>query len=525
MNEFFAMNSNGVDVSWLQPPPMASTERDGLPTSEASRGLLRPISEVLDIRGGFPRVSEIANHALRHDALALVFLDEASTLTLEAHSDAFPVFRRIVLADEVDCHIVNDLRLTRPRFAMSDPPDFTGHVIAEGYRSLLVVRSQARQQPIGLMFLSRQSNAFVATDAAVARQIAGHVALAVSRDQLADGARQRVKARESADGYNARLRSLTESVTSTPSSVPVIGQTAEWRSVLKKALQVASTETTVCLQGESGTGKEVIAHLIHRASARQAGPFVAINCAALPEHLLESELFGYERGAFTGAQQSKPGQIEMASGGVLFLDEVSEMLPAAQAKFLRVLQEREFFRLGGTRLLKSNVRVVAATNQDLRDAVRRGAFREDLYYRLQVFDIELPPLRDRGRDIPLFIETFLQDIGRSMGARAATVAPEAKALLLAHTWPGNVRELRNVLERAAILCDGECITPQHLSLNAEPMTSTSRTTNLKVAEKRAIERILHETDGNKAKTARRLGLTRTQLYVRLRKYDVDCAPT
>ena len=169
---------------------------------------------------------------------------------------------------------------------------------------------------------------------------------------------------------------------------PAIGQSAEWKDVLRKATQVAATETTVLLQGESGTGKEVVARFIHRASPRKAGPFVAINCAALPDHLLESELFGYERGAFTGAQQPKPGQIELASGGVLFLDEVTEMSAAAQAKLLRVLQEREFQRLGGTRLLKANVRVIAATNRDLRDAVTRGAFREDLYYRLQVFDIQ-----------------------------------------------------------------------------------------------------------------------------------------
>src|SRR4029450_10486470 len=189
-----------------------------------------------------------------------------------------------------------------------------------------------------------------------------------------------------------------------------MGQSAEWKDVLRKATQVSATEAIVLLQGESGTGKEVMARFIHRSSPRKAGPFVAINCAALPDHLLESELFGYERGAFTGAQQSKPGQIGPASGGVLFLAEVTEMSAAAQAKLLRVLQEREFQRLGGTRPLKANVRVIAATNRDLRDAVTRGAFREDLYYRLQVFDIHLPPLRERAKDIPVLVEAFLQEI-------------------------------------------------------------------------------------------------------------------
>ena len=176
-----------------------------------------------------------------------------------------------------------------------------------------------------------------------------------------------------------------------------VGASDAWKDVMKRAALVAPTDATVLLTGESGTGKEVIARFVHRASMRRRGPFVAINCAALPEPLLESELFGYERGAFTGAQQAKPGQIELAAGGVLFLDEVSEMSLSAQAKFLRVLQEREFQRLGGTRSIKANIRVIAATNRNLRHAVERGTFRDDLYYRLQVFDITLPPLREQKR--------------------------------------------------------------------------------------------------------------------------------
>ena len=212
----------------------------------------------------------------------------------------------------------------------------------------------------------------------------------------------------------------------------------------------------------------------------------------------------------------------MASGGVLFLDEVTEMTAAAQAKLLRVLQEREFQRLGGTRLLKANVRVIAASNRDLRDAIKRGTFREDLYYRLGVFDIQLPPLRERTRDIPLLAEAFLEDIGRTMGRPTAGMTSEATARLVSYPWPGNVRELRNVLERASILCDGGMITPGHLSLHVEPIArSSTPTAELHEAERRAIEKALRETDGNKAKTARRLGLTRTQLYVRLRRYNIN----
>ena len=236
--------------------------------------------------------------------------------------------------------------------------------------------------------------------------------------------------------------------------------------MLRKATQVASTDTTVLITGESGTGKEVVARFIHAASARKSGPFVALNCAALPEQLLESELFGYERGAFTGAQQAKPGQVELASGGVLFLDEVSEMSLSAQAKFLRVLQEREFQRLGGTRLLKANIRVIAATNRDLRKAVERGDFREDLFYRLGVFDIQIPPLRERPSDIVPLSETFLQEIGRSFGRPPAGLTRDARNALLQYDWPGNVRELRNVLERAAILCEGALIDTNHLTLQS-----------------------------------------------------------
>jgi DNA-binding NtrC family response regulator len=336
---------------------------------------------------------------------------------------------------------------------------------------------------------------------------------------LAHAGRDEVESRGRAERLEARVRSVAGG---RDGGRPAIGQSAEWKDVLRKATQVSATEATVLLQGESGTGKEVVARFIHRASPRKAGPFVAINCAALPDHLLESELFGYERGAFTGAQQPKPGQIELASGGVLFLDEVTEMSAAAQAKLLRVLQEREFQRLGGTRPLKANVRVIAATNRDLRDAVTGGAFREDLYYRLQVFDIHMPPLRERARDIPVLVEAFLQEIGQAIGRPLAPLTPEANQMLMKYTWPGNVRELRNVLERAAILSDGAPITRDHLSLHDAPMApSSTPTTDLREAERRAIEKALRETDGNKAKTARRLGLTRTQLYVRIRKYDIE----
>jgi two-component system NtrC family response regulator len=296
-----------------------------------------------------------------------------------------------------------------------------------------------------------------------------------------------------------------------------VGASHAWRDVIRRATQVAASEATTCLQGESGTGKEVIARFIHQRSPRWRGPFIAINCAALPEQLLESELFGFERGAFTGAQQSKPGQIELATGGVLFLDEVTEMTPVAQAKFLRVLQEREFLRLGGTRPVRVNVRVIAATNRNLDDAVADGEFRADLYYRLNVFDIRIPPLRERRDDIPVLAAGFLHELS---GA-ATELTPQAMEALCRHDWPGNVRELRNVLERALIMCDGPFIDAEHLCLRARKDVPLSSITDLGTLEKKAIERAMRDTDGNKVRAAKQLGISRMQLYTRLRKFGFE----
>jgi two-component system NtrC family response regulator len=290
-----------------------------------------------------------------------------------------------------------------------------------------------------------------------------------------------------------------------------------WREMIRRATRVAATEATTCLQGESGTGKEVIARFIHRRSPRCHGPFIAINCAALPEQLLESELFGFERGAFTGAHQPKPGQIELAAGGVLFLDEVTEMTPAAQAKFLRVLQEREFLRLGGTRPVRVDVRVIAATNRNLHEAVERGQFRADLYYRLNVFDIRIPPLRERRDDIPLLAASFL----REFAGATTELTPAAIESLCRYGWPGNVRELRNVLERAAIVCEEAFIDAEHLSLSIGAAVPPLISTDLGVLERQAIEQALREVRGNKVRAARQLGITRTQLYSRLKKYGLE----
>jgi transcriptional regulator with GAF, ATPase, and Fis domain len=369
--------------------------------------------------------------------------------------------------------------------------------------------------------------------------MAEHVALALAHHRLAEESRRTVAAQDRATQLEERVHVLSREL-ETLSPHRALGRSKKWRDVLAQATKVAPTDTTVLLTGESGTGKEVVARFLHRGSSRKDGPFVALNCAALPEQLLESELFGHEKGAFTGALNARPGKIEQASGGVLFLDEVGEMSAAVQAKFLRVLQEREYQRLGGVRTLKADVRVLAATNRNLKAAIGQGGFREDLYYRLAVFDIALPPLRERPEDIPLLVEAFLEELGRSMGRPAAGVSEEVRETLLVYPWPGNVRELRNAIERAVILCEGGLITSEHLPVGiASTATSSSPSTlaaapasavgegptpasagTLGAAERDMIVQALARAGNNKSKAARLLGLTRAQLRSRIEKHGL-----
>src|SRR5262249_7216280 len=338
--------------------------------------------------------------------------------------------------------------------------------------------------------------------------------------RVVDSSPDYLRAETLTDGGQLRPRFMLRAHDPIPAGT-LIGASPQWRAVLKRPGPVAPTDPPTCLHGQSGTGNEVVARFTHATSPRRQGPFLAINCAALPEALLESELFGFERGAFTGAQHSKPGQIELASGGVLFLDEVTELSLTAQAKVLRVLQEREFLRLGGTRPIKVDVRVIAATNQDLRSAVAQGRFREDLYYRINVFDIRMPPLRERGHDVLLLAHSVLEEFARTNGCAPVQFTLRAEDALLAYPWPGNVRELRNVLERAAIVCEGPFIDAEPLSLAVREDVPPLGTTDLGGLERQAIKQALRTVDGNKASAARQLGISRSQLYSRLRKYEIN----
>lgn len=284
--------------------------------------------------------------------------------------------------------------------------------------------------------------------------------------------------------------------------------------------EVAATGATVILFGESGTGKEVIARVLHLLSPRRNSGFIPVNCAAIPDTLLESELFGHEKGAFTGAVQARRGKFELAHGGTIFLDEIGEMPVALQAKLLRVIQERTFERVGGSREIRADVRVLAATNRDLEKDVRDGRFREDLYYRLHVFPVQLPPLRERNDAIPLLTDYFVERFGRQIGKRVQGVSPEALTILQSYRWPGNIRELQNVIERAVILCRGAISVADLPATLLACDSDAQELGTLKDLEREAILSALEKTGGNRRRAAEELGLSRRTLQYRLKEYGL-----
>ena len=521
MNAILTMSRDNVALSKSDQLVWPATAPSGaLFVDETAIELLRAIAGVLDIRAVFPRISEIVQQVLPHDALALNFTDRVGRATLEARStEDLPAHVWCPNVDGHDYAITSDLRRVRYRFA-DYQRQVADSLVGAGYQSVLTVLAFAQNQAMRLGFFSKQADAYSKHDVPAARHVAECVAVSVAHEHLAAVECDRAEARGRSERMAAGVRALIDQGNALSTERRIIGQSDAWQRVLARALRVAPTDTTVFLQGESGTGKEVVARLIHQSSPRRDGPFVAINCAALPEQLLESELFGYERGAFTGAHQTKAGQVELAARGVLFLDEVSEISLLAQAKLLRFLQEREFQRLGGTRMQKANVRLITATNRDLRQAVEQGTFREDLFYRLRVFEIGLPPLRDRIGDVPLLANQFLTDLADTFGGPPPRLSDEACEALAAHRWPGNIRELRNVLESAAILCDEAVIERRHLSLQAKTAPAASPH-DLAALERQTIENALRENEWNKTRAATRLGLTRTQLYVRLRRYGIE----
>jgi DNA-binding NtrC family response regulator len=303
----------------------------------------------------------------------------------------------------------------------------------------------------------------------------------------------------------------------------IVGSSPEMQQVFKSIVQIAPSRATVLISGESGTGKELVAAAIHQRSPRASGPFVRLHCAALAETLLESELFGHERGAYTGADRKREGRFEQANGGTLFLDEIGEISPSTQVKLLRVLQEREFERVGGNQTLHVDVRVIAATNRDLKAMVAAGTFREDLYYRLNVINLALPTLAERASDIPALAMHFLKRYARENAKEVGTVSDTALALLLGHSWPGNVRELENVIERAVVIAEGDSIEPRHLppelaASSRRDKTPTIPGATLDELERYAILTTLESVAGSTSKTAEILGISVRKIQYKLQEY-------
>jgi DNA-binding NtrC family response regulator len=323
----------------------------------------------------------------------------------------------------------------------------------------------------------------------------------------------------------SRKERLEEELSQARGVHQLVGQSEPLQRIRTIIQTAAGSEATVLIQGESGTGKEIIANAIHAQSKRSRGPLVKMNCAAVPETLLESELFGHEKGAFTGADRRRIGRFEQADGGTLFLDEICEMQPRLQAKFLRALQEREVERLGSSTPIPVDVRIIAATNRDLEKALEEGVLREDLYYRLNVILLQVPPLRERMDDVPILAMHFLRKYAAREGAPTAGIADDALELLLSYAWPGNVRELENAIERGVVLGHGEKLRPQDLPPQVHrrgddqhPLVPAHLT--LEEMEKLAIAQALRLTGGNKSEAAERLGIHRTSLYDKMRRYGI-----
>jgi DNA-binding NtrC family response regulator len=344
-----------------------------------------------------------------------------------------------------------------------------------------------------------------------------YVTKPIDPDELSHLVRRAMEQRRLAQ-ENTQLRQAVEDLTG---SEPIVGESPAIRKVMELVQHVAGTEATVLIRGESGTGKELVARAIHAGSARRYFPIVPVNCGAVPEDLLESELFGHEKGSFTGAQYRRKGKIEMADGGTLFLDEVGAIPLKMQVDLLRVLDTREVTRVGGTRGLKVDFRVICATNENLERAVKEGRFREDFYYRINVFTIDVPPLRSRPSDIPLLAGHFVRRFAQQMDKRITGIGPEAMAALTAHDWPGNVRELANAVERAMVVGRPPLIRPEDLPLWSARRAAPAAGETLADMEKAHIAAVLERTGWNVTKAAGILGIDRVTVYNKARKYGLQ----
>jgi len=482
-----------------------------------------------DLPGLFNELAGQLAQVVHFDALSLV-LHDAATDTMRLHvletSEPIPTGTVIVLATEDDpAGLV--WRTQKPIITsnideLKQWPRLLERVQPYGAQSYCwLPLTTARQRLGALVFTSKQMGTYDGSDTDFLQRVSNQVAVAV----------ENVLAFEEIEALRDKLAKekayLEEEVRTEHNFGDIIGENAALRTVLNQVETVAPTESTVLVRGETGTGKELIARAVHDLSGRKNRTFVKLNCAAIPTGLLESELFGHEKGAFTGAISQRIGRFELAHRGTLFLDEVGDIPLDLQSKLLRVLQEQEFERLGGTKTIQVDVRLVAATNRDLGEMISQGRFRSDLYYRLNIFPIMLPPLRERLDDIPRLVRHFTQSFARRMGRRIETIPSPVMDALVRYTWPGNVRELQNVIERAVILAKGPTlqVPPADLQPIAAPVTSptAAATVTLSDAEREHIVRALREANwvlGGPKGAAARLGMKRSTLHWKMKKLGI-----
>jgi Nif-specific regulatory protein len=516
--------SSRTAANWSEPVDAHAGEVRKLSTLlEASQAL----SATLDLRAGLQRVLEILDR--HHGAIrsTVVLLNEKTgDVELEASAGAVAPGRhvRYQIGEGITGQVVQSGKpivvprvsrepmflgraAERPELADQELTYISAPVTLEG-RTVGAVGIDLRYKPE--RDYNRTAKFLGVVGSMIAQAVKVHRLIEADRQQLVDeNAHLRQELKERYDFSN------------------LVGTSGPMRQVYEQVSQVARTNTTVMLRGESGTGKELIAHAIHYNSPRAKKPFIRVSCAALPQDLIESELFGYEKGAFTGAHATKKGRFELAHGGTLFLDEIGELNLATQIKLLRVLQEREFERLGSTETIRADIRLVAATNKDLEKAITAGEFREDLYYRLNVFAIFVPSLRERKPDILLLADHFLERFAREHGKKVKRISTPAIDMLASYHWPGNVRELANVIERAVVVCDAQVVHAHHLppTLQTAEASDTRATATLRASleafEKDQLQDALKSARGNRAKAARLIGTTERIFNYRVRKYGID----
>jgi formate hydrogenlyase transcriptional activator len=484
------------------------------------------ISSNLNLHQAFPRISARMRSLLRHEYAGFELHDPNTGLLVRQIED-FPLGKGLLSSLPISPHNSPGGRALRERATLilsksqmqGFEAEITKNLLAEGLKSLCCIPLLAPKGPLGVFVLgSTRKDAFHAEDLTLLNQVAAQFAVALENQRAAaeiEALKERLSQEKAFLAGEVRSHGLF---------AEIVGDSPALMQVLDQVATVSPSNATVLILGETGTGKELVARAIHRLSSRKGGPFIKVNCAAIPTGLLESELFGHEKGAFTGAVSQKVGRMEIADGGTLFLDEIGEIPLELQPKLLRVLQDQEFERLGSNRTIKVNLRLVAATNRDLAKGVALHEFRSDLFYRLSVFPIRVPPLSERREDIPLLVRYYVHKFALRMERHIETIPKETMNTLLDWSWPGNVRELENLMERSVILTDGNVLHVPLAEMRAESQAASRPPDHsLDNAEREHILRVLRETGGALSGpngAARRLGLKRTTLQSKMQRLKI-----